>query len=202
MFEIWNVDFFLIYVSVCRFEYTKNIVFAFYFRFSANLRIFTPGDPNQTLHADGIEMQQGRGGSGNLCRCLWRRPATFRPISSIIQQSYTALHRVPGRRFRRHARQFPYLHFLRSKPCQTGSTPVPRFAARYTYMRVSPKILARASGEREYIFSRARRRWRARREGESAMTREIYSRELRGTVQFSWIVGCSIRFCPTSPGLP
>lgn len=38
-------------------------------------------------------------------------------------------------------------------------------------------------------------------ERESEMTREIYSRELSGTVQFSWIVGRGMRYCPTSPGL-
>lgn len=39
-------------------------------------------------------------------------------------------------------------------------------------------------------------------ERESEMTRKIYSRELSRTVQFSWIVGRGMRYCPTLLGLP
>lgn len=90
------------------------------------------------------------------------------------------------------------LHFLGANHARRTSTPVPR-SARDTYVRFAT-IGAQASGE--YISSRLCRRWRAREKERARWRREIYSRELSGTVQFSWIVGRGMRYCPTSPGLP
>ncbi|TGZ57531.1 hypothetical protein DBV15_02270 [Temnothorax longispinosus] len=101
----------------------------------------------------------------------------------------------------RDARRANFPTFSQSEPCQTDGTPVPR-SARDTYVRFAT-IGAQASGEREYISSRLCVEGGGRgRKRERDDEREIYSRELSGTVQFSWIVGRGMRYCPTSPGLP
>ncbi|KYN20787.1 hypothetical protein ALC57_06693 [Trachymyrmex cornetzi] len=75
---------------------------------------------------------------------------------------------IPGRRAPISLPTFP-----RSEPCQTNSTPVHRD----THVRLA-MIGAQASGEREYIFSRALvSKMVSAGERESEMTRKIYSRE-------------------------
>lgn len=101
------------------------------------------------------------------------------------------------------ARQFPYLHFLRAN--RARRTAALRCRDPRAIPTCAPSDDRRASKWRKriYILSRLCRRWRERgRKRERDDEREIYSRELSGTVQFSWIVRRGMRYCPTSPGLP
>lgn len=160
-----------------------------YCRLTFYFRLFATGfrDSNQTS-TTGIRARlrcNGEGSSANLCRP---------PRHLVLFQSFiVGLTKVA----RYHDSRTISLHFLRTNRAR-------RRALRCRDPRAIPTCASRRSAQAsrgtEYIFSLVSKVAGAG-ERESEMTREIYSRELSGTVQFSWIVGRGMRYCLTSPGL-